>query len=270
MGFSRIDGPDDPRVADNRNFSDAELIRSRGLFIAEGRLIVRRVLEDAHYQVQSVLLNDAAARDLGPFIERTQPEISVLTTETRNFLTITGYDIHRGCLALVRRPAPPPLADLLMTARRLVVLEGVANADNVGATFRNMAALGGDAVVLSPSCCDPFYRKAMRTSMGAVLRMPSTRISADQWPACLVQIRSAGFTLVALTPRTPSESLSAVAARSRDLRLALLVGTESAGLSVAVEAAADLRARIPMSERVDSLNVAVAVAIALFELSAKA
>jgi tRNA G18 (ribose-2'-O)-methylase SpoU len=269
VGFLRIDGPDDPRVADYRNLSDGELIRSRGLFIAEGRLVVRRVLDDARYHVQSLLLNAASADALRPILDRGRPETPIFIADTREFLPLTGYDFHRGCLALVQRPAPTPLPDLLRSANRLVVLEGVTNADNVGAVFRNMAALGGDAAVLGPTCCDPFYRKAIRTSMGAVLQVPSSRVSDNQWPGCLIDIRSAGFTIVALTPRRQSESLSAVAARSRQFRLALLVGTESAGVTAEALRAADVSARIPMGDGVDSLNVAVAVAIALFELSNK-
>ena len=147
----------------------------------------------------------------------------------------------------------------------VLVLEGVSNADNVGGVFRNAAAFGVRGVLLSPTCCDPLYRKAIRTSMGAVLRVPFARL--DDWPAGLTPMRGAGFTIAALTPRAPSETLDAFAARPRPERLALLVGTEGAGLTLAAESAADHRVRIPIDERVDSLNVAVAVGIALYALS---
>ena len=152
------------------------------------------------------------------------------------------------------------------SARRVVVLEGVANADNVGGAFRNAAAFGVDAVVLSPTCCDPLYRKAIRTSMGAALRVPFARAGAAEWPAALGRLRAAGFTLVALTLREPSETLDAFAARARPARLALIVGTEGAGLSAAVESSADVRVRIPIRGDVDSLNLASAVGIALYAL----
>jgi tRNA G18 (ribose-2'-O)-methylase SpoU len=144
-----------------------------------------------------------------------------------------------------------------------VILEGVSNADNVGGVFRNAAAFGA-SVLLSPACCDPLYRKAIRTSMGAVLRVPFAWL--DEWPAALAEVRAAGFTMAALTLREPAETLRLFARRSRIGRLAWLVGTEGAGLSDAVEAAADHRVQIPISRAVDSLNVAVAVGIALHAL----
>ena len=141
-----------------------------------------------------------------------------------------------------------------------MILEGVSNADNVGGVFRNAAAFGA-SVLLSPACCDPLYRKAIRTSMGAVLRVPFARL--DEWPSALAEVRAAGFTMAALTLREPAETLAMFARRPRAGRLAWLVGTEGAGLSDAVEAAADHRVRIPISRAVDSLNLAVAVGIAL-------
>src|SRR5205085_1839707 len=121
-------------------------------------------------------------------------------------------------------------------------------------------------VLLSPTCCDPLYRKAIRTSMGAALRVPYARTEPHDWPGVLVRVRTAGFTLVALTPREPSETLARFATRPRVARLALIVGTEGAGLTSEVEAAADVRVRIPICDGVDSLNLAVATGIALYEL----
>src|SRR6185295_3279766 len=150
---------------------------------------------------------------------------------------------------------------LLATARTVIVVEGVTNPDNVGGVFRNAAAFGADAVLLSPTSCDPLYRKAIRTSMAAAIRVPFAR--AVDWPGALTQVRAAGFTIVALTPREPSETLEAFASRPRPARLALVVGAEGAGLTPAVEATADHRVRIPIGDDVDSLNLAVAVGIAL-------
>src|SRR5262249_23626855 len=146
----------------------------------------------------------------------------------------------------------------------IVVMDGVTNADNVGGVFRNAAAFGADGVVLSPTTCDPFYRKAIRTSMGAVLRVPFAR--ADDWPAAVSRVRAAGFTIVALTPREPSEPLDRFAERPR--KIALVVGSEGGGLTPSVEATADYRVRIPISDAVDSLNLSVAVGIALYAIGA--
>jgi tRNA G18 (ribose-2'-O)-methylase SpoU len=262
--IQRITSPDDPRVAAYRGVTDPELARSRGVFVAEGRLVVRRVLEDARYRVQSLLLNEAAYRDLAPLVDRAPAGTEVLLCETSDFLGITGVDIHRGCLAIVERPAAVALNDVIADASRLIALDGVANADNVGGVFRNAAAFGADGVMLGPGCCDPFYRKAVRTSMGAVLRVPFAR--ADDWPAALQALRVEGFTIVALTPREASETLDVFASRAVGVRVALLVGAEGAGLTPSVESAADVRVRIPIANGVDSLNVAVAAGIALYAL----
>jgi len=266
MPVQRIVGTDDPRVAEYRDVPDAELMRSRGLFVAEGRLVVRRVLEDGRFRVRSVLVNDAARRDLESVFGTIPPATPIFLCQTADFLGITGHDMHRGCLALVERPPATSLAVVLASAKTIVVLEGVTDPDNVGSVFRNAAALGAEGVLLSPTCCDPFYRKAIRTSMGAVLRVPIAR--AAEWPAALMAVRAAGFTLVALTPRQPSETLERYAAGLRSSRFALIVGTEGAGLTPAVESAADVRVSIPMPGDIDSLNLAVAVGIALFALRA--
>jgi tRNA G18 (ribose-2'-O)-methylase SpoU len=264
MAEHRIDGPDDARVAAYRDLADPDLARSRGLFVAEGRLIVRRVVEDGRYRVQSVLVNRAARRDLAGALASLPSGVPIFICDTPDFLGITGLDIHRGCLALVERPVPAPVDAILAARRTVVVLEGVSNADNVGGVFRNAAAFGAGGVLLSPTCCDPWYRKAIRTSMGAVLRVPFVR--ADAWPGVLAQVRAAGFRTVALTPGTPSETLEAFVRSPRAESIALIVGTEGAGLSPGVEAAADARVRIPIDDVVDSLNLSVAVGIALYAL----
>ena len=147
----------------------------------------------------------------------------------------------------------------------MVLLEGVTNADNVGAVFRNAAAFAAGAVLLTPACCDPLYRKAIRTSMAATLRVPYARI--DDWPGALARVRSLGFQIVALTPREPAEDLERFVERGRPERLLLMVGTEGEGLSAAAEADADVRVRIPIDATVDSLNLGVAAGIALYRLA---
>jgi tRNA G18 (ribose-2'-O)-methylase SpoU len=264
----RLERPGDPRVAEYRDVPEPELIRARGLFVAEGRLVVRRLIDERRYGVRSLLLSEAARVDLEPWLARLDPDVPVYVCAADHFLDMTGLDIHRGCLALVERPPASPLDEVLRDARLAVALEGVTNADNVGGVFRNVAAFGADAVLLSPSCCDPLYRKAIRTSMAATLRVPFARI--DAWPGGLLDLRARGFTLVALTPREPAQALDGFARTTRPDRLVLLVGTEGAGLSPAVERAADVRVRIPMRAAVDSLNLAVATGIALSRLTSAA
>jgi tRNA G18 (ribose-2'-O)-methylase SpoU len=256
--------PDDPRLVLYRGVSDPELFRSHNLFVAEGRIVVRRVLEDSRYRVRSLLLNDAAHRDLEPLLHRLDNSVPIFICATSDFLSITGHAIHRGCLALIERPPPRSVEQTIASARRVVVLDGVANADNVGGVFRNAAAFGADAVVLSPDSCDPLYRKAVRTSMAAVLRVPFAR--GDEWPADLERIRAAGFTLVALTPSESAEPLDTFAARAGGRKLALALGAEGAGLTPALMSIADVSVRIPIAGDVDSLNVAVASGIALHAL----
>ena len=264
MSVNRVRA-DDPRIAVYRGVADAELLRSQGLFVAEGRLVVRRVIEDGRYRVRSMLLNEAAARSLEPAIAAVMAHVPIYVCDADDFLGITGHDFHRGCLALIERPPALSIDDVMGDARLVVVLEAVGNADNVGGVFRDAAAFDAAGVILSPTCCDPLYRKAIRTSMGAALRVPFAR--AHDWPGALAQVRAAGFTIVALTPRQPSESLDAFGSRPRPDRVALVVGAEGAGLTPAVEATADYRVRIPTSDGVDSLNLAVAAGIALYALA---
>jgi tRNA G18 (ribose-2'-O)-methylase SpoU len=265
MPIVRVDDPADRRVADYAPLSDAALLRSRQLFVAEGRLVVERVLANRTLRVRSLLLSDAALRALQPSILSLPPATPVYVIPAEHFLAITGFDMHRGCLALVERPPARSAAALAQTARTLVVLEAVTNADNVGAVFRNAAAFAVDAVLLSPTCCDPLYRKAVRTSMAATLEVPFARL--EGWPDDLGMLKASGFTVVALSPRDDSEPLEAFAAGEAPGRIALLLGTEGAGLTGGAEAAADRRVRIPISKRVDSLNLAVAAGIALARLS---
>jgi tRNA G18 (ribose-2'-O)-methylase SpoU len=264
MSVERISDPHDPRIEAYRSVPEPALVRARGVFVAEGRLVVRRLIEDARYRVHSLLLSDAALQSLESSLAALPPHVPVYVCGAADFLGITGYDIHRGCLALAARPAPQPIDELLAPARSVIVLEGVSDAGNVGGVFRNAAAFGIGAVLLSPTCCDPLYRKAVRTSMAATLRVPFARV--DDWPAALMRLRAAGFTIVALTPREPSEELEAFRSRPRPEKLALLVGAEGVGLTPAAETAADDRVRVPIRTDVDSLNLAVAAGIAMYRL----
>ena len=255
-----VDRLDDPRLAEYRSVSDAELLRRRNHFIAEGRLVVERLLVTDH-QVHSFLLNDASFRALEPVIAPFADTVPVYICETDEFAALTGFNLHRGCLALAERPRPRTVSEVVRGAHLLLVLEGVTDADNVGSAFRNAAAFGA-SVVLSDASCDPLYRKAIRTSMGATLRIPYARMT--DWPRELAALKTAGITIVALTPRETAVDLPTCARRQPGQKLAVLVGSEGPGLTPAAEAIADVCVRIPITDDVDSLNLATATGIALY------
>ena len=260
-----VDDPVDPRVADYMTLTDVTL-RTRfeppqGLFIAEGELVIRRAVA-AGYRLRSVLLSPkmlAAAPDLAAV----GGDAPVYVASPAVLKALTGFHVHRGALASVGRRPLPAAADLLATAERLVVLEDVNSHTNLGAIFRCAAALGMDAVLLSPGCADPLYRRSVRVSMGEVLTVPYARL--EPWPAALAGLRDAGFTLLALTPDEAAAPLDEVG-REAAGRVAVLLGTEGAGLSGPALAATHRRVRIPMARGVDSLNVAAAAAVAFWEL----
>ena len=263
MPIERV-GIDDSRLEDYRNVRDPESLRRRGLFVAEGRLVVERLLERSEcYDVKSFLLNEPSFASLEPLLEKASG-VPIYVCPTAELESIVGFNLHRGCLAIANRPRESTVAEVISRATTVVVLEAIADADNVGAVFRNASAFGG-GVVLSPTCCDPLYRKAIRTSMGAVFRTPFAR--AREWPGDLARIRHAGFTLAALTPREPATPLEAFAGAQRPRKIALMVGTEGRGLSEEADAVADVRIRIAMQPGVDSLNLATAAAIALYQLT---
>lgn len=254
----------DPRVAEYQALTDHARHRSRGLFIAEGRLVVERALALSGYSVRSLLLSDSALVALGSVVERAS-DVTVYTCAASEFKQLAGLNLHRGCLALVERPADRSVVDVVRGARSVVVLEGVGNPDNMGGIFRNAAAFGVDAIVLAPGCVDPLYRKAIRTSMAAAL-MVSFAWSRT-WPDDLGRLCDDGFSLFALTPHGPSETIDQLSAHQRPDRWALLLGSEGPGLTNGALAHARTRVRIPITDAMDSLNVAVACGIALARLT---
>jgi len=260
----RIDSSRDPRVGAYRNLRDRHLIARRGLFVAEGRLIVRRVIESGRFVVRSLLLGDASRRALDDALSLLPAQVPVYVCAVEQLADLTGFNLHRGCLALVDRLPVRTVHDVIRDAKTVIVLDSVSNADNVGGVFRSAAAFGVDAVLLSPGCCDPLYRKAIRTSMGAALLVPFSRV--DPWPLGLLHLREHGFSLVALTVSDASVSLDAYVAGDRPERVAVIVGAECSGLGAEVEALADSRVRIPIRRHVDSLNLSVAAGIALWGL----
>ena len=266
----RVTDAEDPRLADYAGLTDVQLRTSmeaaHGLFIAEGSKVIGRAVA-AGYPVRSVLLAERRLADLAA-LPVTDAPVYVVPDETAERLT--GYRVHRGALAALCRTPLPDAAALAASSRRVIVLEDLVDHGNVGAIFRCAAALGVDAVVLSPRCADPLYRRAVKVSMGAVFAIPYARMT--DWRDGLAELRAAGFRLLALTP---DESAAPIAAAlpggadgaGADGRVALLLGTEGDGLSSRWLDQADQAVRIPMrpgarAAGVDSLNVVAAAAIA--------
>jgi tRNA G18 (ribose-2'-O)-methylase SpoU len=263
LGIDIID-PADPRLVDYRNVPDGELLERRGLFVAEGRLVVTRLLAGGRFRARSVLVTAPAHRALAGALD-VRPDVPVYVVPQAVMNTVSGFDVHRGCLAVGERPPRPAWTVVAGAARTIVVLERVANADNVGGVFRNAAALGGDAVLLDPATTDPLYRKAIRTSMGAALQVPFARM--EPWPDALDALHAAGVTIIGMTPSAGARPLPEVAAMHREQRVAVLLGQEGDGLTTQTLSRCDTLARIPMSAGVDSVNIASAAAICLYELS---
>ncbi|MFH8977302.1 TrmH family RNA methyltransferase [Streptomyces sp. NPDC017890] len=260
-----IDDPDDPRLHDYTGLTDVELRRRRepaeGLFIAEGEKVIRRAGE-AGYAMRSMLLSAKWVDTMRDIIDEAPAPVYVVDPALAE--RVTGYHVHRGALASMQRKPLPAAAGLLSAARRVVVMESVNDHTNIGAIFRSAAALGMDAVLLSPDCADPLYRRSVKVSMGAVFSVPYARL--DTWPAGLGTVREAGFTLLALTPDDRAEALDEVAPH-RMGRVALMLGAEGDGLSRRALAASDKWVRIPMSHGVDSLNVGAAAAVAFYAVA---
>jgi tRNA G18 (ribose-2'-O)-methylase SpoU len=256
---------DDPRLTDYTGLRDVELRKSleaeRGLFLAEGEKVIKRAIAAGH-PVRSVLTTERWLRTL----DEVPTEATVYVVDDEVMSGIAGFQVHRGALASMERLELPSVAEVIEKARRIVVLEDIVDHTNVGALFRSAAALGVDAVVLSPRCADPLYRRAVKVSMGAVFAAPYARI--DDWFDGLTQLRAAGFQTLALTPAADAVPLREVALGER---AALLLGSEGHGLSSRWLHEADQAVRIPMdpgalARGVDSLNVVAAAAIACYEL----
>lgn len=254
---------DDGRVAAYRHLAEPDRLEALGVFVAEGRLVVRRLFELRHWSIESILLTQPAADTLADVLPQTTAPIYLVDQDVMN--GVVGFNIHRGCLALVKRPATPTLDRIAAgPLSRVLVLEGVNNPDNVGGLFRTAAAFGIELVVLGPNSGDPLYRKAVRTSMGATLSVPFAK--AAQWPGALKDLRADGFTVIALTPALTAAPLEEVWPHAK---LALLVGSEGEGLTKEAFAASTLTARIPMTSAVDSLNVTTAASIAMYHCFAE-
>lgn len=239
-----------------------------GVFIAEGRLTVERVL-DSGWAIESVLVSERRLSALGHMLARAVAGGAVVYTAGQDLIdAVAGFNVHRGVLAVVRRPPARVVADVAAGAgRTLLCVEGINDLENLGALFRNAAALGAGGVVLDPTAADPLYRRAVRVSMGHVLSVPFAR--ARCWPDELVEAIAGSRCLLALTPAGERTLDDVVSTARPDQSWAVMVGAEGGGLSPAAVAAADATVRIPMAVEVDSLNVATAAAIALYRLGAQ-
>ena len=262
-----VDDPDDGRLADYRDLTDAGLRRRRelgvgrhGIFVGEGVYVIRHLLRSGH-RLRSLLLTPERAAALAPDLDGVDAPVYVAGRDVLH--RVAGFDVHRGALAVAYRPPPADPGALLAAASRVAVLEAVSDHENLGALFRSAAALGIDAVLLCPRCCDPFYRRAVRVSMGHVLSLPFAVV--DPWPEGLARVQGAGFTVLALTPQGPADPIDEVEVADGE-RVAVLLGAEGPGLTAEALAGAHRRVRIPMAPGVDSLNVAAAAAIAFHRL----
>lgn len=255
--------PADPRLADYRDLRDVELRKhleaEHGLFLAEGEKVVRRAVE-AGFPARSFLMAPRWLEGLADVLDGSDAPCYVVSEELAE--RVTGFHVHRGALASLERRPLPSVAEVLEDARTVLVLEDIVDHTNVGAILRSGAALGVDAVLLSPRCADPLYRRAVKVAMGAVFTLPWTRV--EDWYDALPALSSRGFTTVAMTLAEDAVPLDdAVAGLDK---VALVLGGEGHGLSPRWQASADRRAVIPMREGIDSLNVAAATAVACYAL----
>jgi tRNA G18 (ribose-2'-O)-methylase SpoU len=269
----KINDAADARLADYRGVADPELAAGKGIFIAEGRLVVRRLLGSDRFATRSVLVTESAMSAVSDALAK-RPDVPVFLVRQDVMNTVAGFNIHRGCLAVGERPATTdwrslvsslPIPDPRSPIPIVVVLERVANPDNVGGVFRSAAAFGAGAVLLDPVTTDPLYRKAIRTSMGAVLQVPFA--PAEPWPGAVIELRNRGFAVVAMTPSHDAPPLDEAIAALAGRPVAIVLGHEGDGLTAEATLACEFQARIPISSAIDSLNVATAAAIGLYELS---
>ncbi|GAA3769902.1 RNA methyltransferase [Microbacterium kribbense] len=261
--MTRIDDPADPRLSDYRDLTDVALRRklepAGGLYMAESAKVLVRALAVGHLP-RSVLLQEKWMPEAEQLLV-SHPDVPVYVVPAEVAEQVTGYAVHRGLLAAMHRPQLPPVADVVAGARRVAVFEDVVDHTNVGAAFRSAAALGVDAVLVTPRCADPLYRRSVRVSMGTVFQVPWTRIQG--WPEGIDELQDAGFVVAGMTLGEGAISLDELVAQ-RHAKLALVFGTEGHGLTAKADRRVDRRVTIPMTGGVDSLNIAAASAVAFY------
>ena len=265
MKIIRINSLDTPGLEDYAGLTDVVLRRlsepAGGLYIAESPKVIARALAAGH-RPRSVLVQEQWLAGLEALLDG-HDDVPVFVGDAELLESLTGYNLHRGALASMHRPPLRPVSDVIADARRIVVLEDIADHTNVGAIFRSVAGIGADAVLISPRCADPLYRRSVRVSMGTVLQVPWTRL--PEWPVAAPLLHDAGFQIAALALADGAVTLDDYA-RTAPERLALVLGSEGDGLSRHALEAADTVVTIPMKHGVDSLNVASASAVALYTL----
>ena len=261
----------DPRLDLFARLTEGQLRRrqesKQGIFIAESPKVIERALNGGYTPVALLMEQKHIEGDGAPIIARC-PEVPVYTASRQVLEALTGFALTRGVLCAMERRALPTVEELLQNARRVAVLEGIVDPTNVGAIFRSAAALNMDAVLVTPTCCDPLYRRAVRVSMGTVFQVPWTKIGDDhtQWPhPGLERLQALGFKTAAMALREDSVSIDDTGLLSED-KLAIVLGTEGDGLANDTIANCDYTVKIPMSHEVDSLNVAAASAVAFWQL----
>lgn len=256
-----IESPADPRVDDFRDLKSADrrpdLPGRKGLVIAEGVLVVQRMLE-SRFAPTALLGVDKRWAELADDLAGI--DVPYFRANAEVMAEVVGFHLNRGVLAVARRPAGLSMDEVTEQARTVAVLEGVNDHENLGSMFRNAAGLGADAILFGERCADPLYRRAVRVSMGHVLRVPFATV--PDWPDGLDKLRRKGFQIIALTPNPAAPNLATAMTGER---VALLLGAEGPGLTEEAMRATDVRARIPMSAGTDSLNVATAAAMAFYE-----
>ncbi|GAA1363714.1 RNA methyltransferase [Arthrobacter rhombi] len=271
MPVIELESSADPRVADYVALSDAALRQrtdpGRGLYIAESSKVLRRALAAGHVP-RSFFLAPKWLDGLSDVLDA-YPEVPAFVGAPGMLEEITGFHLHRGALAAMNRPAPVPLAEVIDGAQanstpgrsRIAIFEDMVDHTNLGAAFRSAAAIGVNAILISPRCADPLYRRSIRVSMGTVFQIPWARI--DSWPADIDVLKEAGFTLAGMTLGEGAITLDELAAEDHQ-HLALVFGTEGDGLSEPTDRKLDRRVTIPMMGGVDSLNVAASAAVAFY------
>ncbi|MBW8173218.1 RNA methyltransferase [Ornithinimicrobium sp. Arc0846-15] len=266
-GATWIDDPSDERLRDYFNLTDVALRRviepERGLYLAESEKVIRRAFGAGH-QLRSLLMGQRWLEDLEDVVaDAIAAGAPVYVAAADVIESMTGFHLHRGALASMQRPVLPDPAELIKDAKRVVVLEDIVDHTNIGAVFRSAAALGMDAVLITPRCADPLYRRAVRVSMGTVFQVPWTRI--DDWPAGINTLIDLGFHVSACALRDDGITLDELAAAQHD-RIAVVLGSEGEGLTERTIDSADSVVMIPMAGGVDSLNVAAASAVVFYTL----
>ncbi|WP_265446597.1 TrmH family RNA methyltransferase [Flexivirga meconopsidis] len=257
-----ITDPADERVKDYFGLTDVALRRrlepENGLYLAESEKVIRRALAAGH-RPRSYLMGRRWLTDLADLVDQADRDgVPVYVGDPDVIETMTGFHLHRGALASMHRPTLRPYGELVADAQRVLVLEDIVDHTNVGAIFRSAAALGVDAVLITPRCADPLYRRSVRVSMGTVFQVPWTRV--EPWPQAAKTLREQGFSVAALALSEDAVTLDELVADLPE-RLALVLGAEGDGLSRHTLEVSDQVVRIPMAGGVDSLNVAAATAV---------